>query len=495
MNLSQRVAYNTTLLLASRALVTVSGLIGIVVSTRYLGRARFGEIVTATVFVTVFGSVTDAGLWTVAAREIARAPEQEKRILDNVFTIGIVLSVAAIVVTLVVMELIYSGAAHTDTRLGIEILVAGFVVAAPGGVANAYTVARQQAVPWTAGAAAASVAFVLGLGLSLAAHLGFAGIAASYAVVGVVNVLVPFGFVIRHRRTGLGFDFALWRRLLRWALVQGSLLAAGVIYLRVDTVLLSILSSNDEVARYGLGYRVIDVLVLVPTFMMTTLFPQLARAKPHSERLLALTQGAWSATVLLAVPVLLLTAGLAPEIVTVIGGAPYRSSAGVLELLAVSVVLTFLNAVVFNALIAIGQQAGLLRILLGGLALNIVLNAILIPPLAATGTALTLIITEGVLLCVVWKLYARSGTAPRIHAPGRLIVASGGAAAVIAISRFGIDPRGAQPVLDLVVTAGLSLGAYGLLVRALHAVPPEVTEAISALREPRRPGSPAGGPA
>lgn len=495
MNLSQRVAFNTVLLMAGRALVTVSGLVGIIVSTRYLGRAQFGEIVTATVFVTVFGALTDGGLWTVAAREIARRPEEEDHILANVFTLGIGFSAAAIVLTLVTMALIYSGAAHARTRLGIEILTVGFIVSAPGGVANVFTTVRQQAVPWSAGAAVASIAFLIGLGVTVAAHLGFAGIAASYAAVGMVNLLVPFGFVAARWRMTVRFDIALWRNLLRWALVQGSLLTIGVIYLRIDTVLLSILATNSEVAQYGLGYRVIDVLVLAPGFMMTTLFPQLVRADRHSERLRLLTQGAWSAIVLASVPVLVLTAGLAPEIVAVIGGAGYRSATPVLELLAVSVVLTFLNAVLFSALTALGEQAGLLRLLVGGLGLNVGLNCVLIPLLGARGTAITLIITEAVMLGTVRHLYARHGEVPRVHAPFALAAAGGAAAAVVALSRFVVDPGAALPIVMLILTGALSMLVFALLARLLHAVPPEVREAIAQLGLPRRGGATAQEPA
>lgn len=495
MNLSQRVALNTALLVTSRALVTISGLVGIIVSTRYLGGVKFGQITTAIVFVTVLGFMTDAGLWTVAAREIARRPEQEDSILANVFTIGIVLSVGAIMVTLVAMQLIYPGPARYEIRLGIAILASQFIATAPGGVANAYTVARQLAIPWTVGAAAASLAFLGGLAATLIAHLGFAGIAGSYAVVTVVNLLVPFGFAVRRSSVRLGFDYRLWRQLLRWALIQGSLLATGVIYLRIDTVLLSILGTSTDVARYGLGYRVVDVLVLGPTFVMTTLFPQLARAAPHSQRLRELTQGAWSATALVAVPVLILFGGLAPEIVTVTGGQGFHAAVPVLELLSLSVSITFFNAVLLNALVALGQQAGLLRVLVGVLALNIALNFLLIPPLAAQGTAVTLIVTEAVLLVIVLRLYARWGTAPRIHAPWRLACAGGALAAVVAASRILVQPSSVGPALAvLILTGALGTGLYVLVLRVLRAVPPEVREAVRALRQPRGTGAGLGEP-
>lgn len=495
MNLSQRVALNTALLVASRAMVTISGLIGIIVSTRYLGGVKFGQITTAIVFVTVLGFMTDAGLWTVAAREIARRPEQEDSILANVFTIGIVLSVVAIIVTLAAMELIYPGPARAEVRLGIAILAAQFVATAPGGVANAYTVARQLAVPWTVGAAAAGVAFLGCLAVTLIADLGFVGIAGSYAVVTIVNLLVPFGFVARRSSIRLGFDYRLWRQLVRWALVQGGLLAAGVIYLRIDTVLLSILGTSTDVAQYGLGYRVVDVLVLGPTFVMTTLFPQLARSAPHSERLRELTQGAWSATALVAVPVLILFGGLAPEIVTVTAGQSFHAAASVLELLSLSVSITFFNAVLLNALVALGQQAGLLRVLLGVLALNVALNCLLIPLLAANGTAVTLIVTEAVLLLIVLRLYARWGTAPRIHAPGRLACAGGGLAAVVVASRILVQPSStAAALVVLILTGALGTGLYVLVLRVLGAIPPEVREALRALRQPRGTEAGLGGP-
>ncbi len=90
-NLSQKVALNTALLSRGRVAVTASGLVGTIVATRYLGVDRFGQLLTAVTFVALFGVLTDAGVWTIAAREIAKRPQDERPILTTVSLIGLAL--------------------------------------------------------------------------------------------------------------------------------------------------------------------------------------------------------------------------------------------------------------------------------------------------------------------------------------------------------------------------------------------------------------------
>lgn len=61
-------------------------------ATRYLGIEEFGLLLTAVTFVALFGVLADVGVWTIAAREIAKRPEDEAAILNTVSLIGLALS-------------------------------------------------------------------------------------------------------------------------------------------------------------------------------------------------------------------------------------------------------------------------------------------------------------------------------------------------------------------------------------------------------------------
>ena len=82
-------------------------------------------------------------------------------------------------------------------------------------------------------------------------------------------------------------------------------------------------------------------------------------------------------------------------------GARYRASAGPLAILAWSVVLGFLNYLLWYSLLAAYRERAKLKIMLVGLGLNVALNAALIPTLGPSGAAISLIATD--LLIVTWQ--------------------------------------------------------------------------------------------
>lgn len=481
MNLSQKVALNTVLLTVSRLVVAGSGLAGVILSTRYFGVGRFGELTTAVAFVMLFGPLTDVGVWTVTAREIARHPEDEQRLLGNVFTLGLVLSVLAIAVAVGVMALVYGGADRHLVRVAILILATQMVLTAPGGTTTAYMTAHQRALPAAAGAVAASIAFVVAIVVVVSANLGFEAVAACYALTGVLNGIVQIAFALRSTSLRPRYDYELVLQLARWALPQGAVLGVSVLYFRIDTVLLSLLGSNRDVALYGLSYRVIEFLTLVPNYAMTTLFPEIARCDLHSPRLRMLMQGALSGIVLAVVPILLLFIGFAPEVVKVIGGSSFGAAAGVLRIMVVALVASFVSAAFLQALVALNQQGRLVAILSVVLATNVALNAVLIPRLHATGAALALLSSEMALALLGRRLFARVGSTPSVQRPLRLAGATLAGACVVMALRAVVG-SGADPILVLAVGGTLTLVAFGAAAHVLRAVPIEVTSAVAQMR-------------
>jgi len=492
-NLSQKVAFNTTVLLASRLVVAASGLAGVAVSTRYLGPAEFGQLTVAIVLVSVFGFFTDAGLYTVAARELAKRPDEEHRILANVFAMGLVMSAGALAGALLITFVAYGGSGGALVRTGVLILAVQMLVSAVGGTASAYLIAHQRAVPTALAATASSVIFLGLLFLTIHFDLGFAGLAACFAVSGLVTLLLPV-LALRGVRLGLQRDSALWRQMFAWAVPQAGVLVLGVIYFRLDTFLLSFLSSASEVGRYGVAYRVLEVLTVAPIYLMSTLFPEIARQQPHSARLNEIVQGAFSTVALAAVPVVIVFAIFAEEIVAVAGGPDYLDAAPVVQFLVAAVALLFVNTVFFQSLVALNRQGKLFVLLVAVLVVNVGLNFALIPPLGATGAALSLVISEGAALALALLVFREVGEVPRLRRPLRLLGATALTAGIVLLLRemlpidrpdAGLDASftaALGPLATLVAASGVTAALWAGALLLLDAVPAEVRAGLAALR-------------
>lgn len=490
MNLSQKVAVNTVLLVGGRLAIALSGLVGTIVVTRYLGADRFGQLQTAVAFTALFGVLTDAGVWTIASREIARRPEEEQRILHTASLIGVGLGLLTAVVVVGSAFLVYGGAERSMVRLAIVVLAAPVLLTGPLGTSSAFLAARQLAIPGALAGLLAAIGFLAALGIVIAADLGFAGIATAYTVGALCNAAVP---IVAARRTvslRARWDRPLAVQLLRWALPQGFVVAITAIYVRVDMVLLSLLGTNRDVALYAVSYRVLEFLLLVPVMMSFTIFPELARATPGSERLRMLVQGLFAAVVVVAVPMLCVFVGFAPEVVRIAGGPNFDAAAGVLRLLVVAVAFSFGAGVFFNALIAMDQQGRLARRMGVVLAFNVALNVALIGPLAAHGSALALILSEIASLALAWHLFEREGQTVRLRLPFRLAAAGLASGGVVFGIRLLVAEPARDPVLVLLGGSAVAVLVFAAAAVALRALPVEVTSALAQLRRRR---APAGG--
>jgi O-antigen/teichoic acid export membrane protein len=473
---------NTAILVGGRAAVSASGLVGTIVATRYLGVDDFGQLLTAVTFVMLFGVLTDAGVWTIAAREMARRPDDEQSIMATVSLIGLALSAATLAIVLGASFLIYGGQDRDLVRLGVVIVGTQFLVSGPFGTSTAFMTAHQLAIPGALGGLLAGAGFLVALVVAVAADLGFAGIAAAYAVSALVNAAVPVVAVRRSISLRPRWDRPLATELLRAAVPQGFVMAVTTIYIRVDTVLLSLLASNRDVGLYGVSYRVLEFLLLAPAFATATVFPELARAGTHSERLRMLVQGLFSAVVLLAVPMACIFVGFAPEIVRIAGGPQFDAAAPVLRLLVLAAALSFPATVLFSALVATDQQRKLAEAMAIVLLGNVALNVLLIGPLQARGAALALIVSEAVSLTLAWRLFARVSRPPALQHAGRLVAAAGLCGVPIVLLRLLVDEPAGSPILVVVLGSLAAAAAFAAAAVRLGAVPVEVTSAIAQLR-------------
>jgi len=187
------------------------------------------------------------------------------------------------------------------------------------------------------------------------------------------------------------------------------IMLVGVIYYTIDGVLLTKLSSTEQVGAYGLAYKTIGNLSVVSTALVNVMAARFAEEYAASEERLGRTlRETLKAILLIAVPVATLIWPLSEDIVRFLGSeAMVPLASGPMILVAVAMAIGMLSALISQALIASFQQGVLTRLNTFNLVLNIVLNVVLIPRYGAMGAAAALIASELNGLVVVSILMAR----------------------------------------------------------------------------------------
>jgi O-antigen/teichoic acid export membrane protein len=193
---------------------------------------------------------------------------------------------------------------------------------------------------------------------------------------------------------GRAFDRALARAAVAEAspIWLGTLL--GLVYFKVDVVIVRALAGNAVLGGYSAAYKVFEAVLAFPAVVMAAAFPPLVRAHADPRRqkrgelgvgALLFGLGALTGSVLYLG---------ADRIVALMFGPGFDRAVPSLQILAAAVPFTFLNAGLIPFLIARGLEWRTLAVSAPLVAINVGLNFALVPRLGGPGAALATVAGE-----------------------------------------------------------------------------------------------------
>ena len=179
----------------------------------------------------------------------------------------------------------------------------------------------------------------------------------------------------------------------------------GIIYNKVDTVMLNAMLGDAVAGVYVLGHRALDMMIIVPNLFGTALFPAMARYSFKSP-LDAARLGERSLRFILAAmfPLTLFLVFTARPIIGWLGGsAEFDDSAVVLMIVIWGVPLQAANIIFNRLLITAEREKSFVTIGLVSMITNIVLNSLLIPRYSYYGASAATLVS----LLVSFALHVR----------------------------------------------------------------------------------------
>jgi O-antigen/teichoic acid export membrane protein len=406
MNLTQRVLWNTGAQIAGKLVILVCTLVSVRLTTTYLGVDRFGDYAIVLAIVPVAAVVADLGLSLLLARELARDPERRDALAG---TLAVFRLAGTAVVVVLAAALLLVLPYERDVKLGILLGLTGVFAQSLASLTGPFF---QVALRMDLAAAADVATALVSLGVIVAAtqlDLGFFAVVVSLPAAYAANLVLSILLVHRFWRPRLAFDRALARRLGRTAVPIAALGVLGLLHFRVDSVLLSLLKPPRDVGIYTVAFRYLEWALILPGIFMAAMFPILTAALSRGERdPQEVIERAFNFLLLLALPLALGFVVFAAPLVELVAPRGFEDSVLPLRILAGAVVFTFLNAIFAGLLFALDRQSVLLWLSAGGLALNIVLNLIVIPRWSYNGAAVTTVVTEALGAIGVFLLARRA---------------------------------------------------------------------------------------
>lgn len=456
---------------ALRTVAYVAGLgltlVGAALMIRHLGVEDFGKYVVVTSLIGVVGGISEAGMSNIAVREYSiRAGEDRDRLMANLLGLRIAITLVGV-----------AAAAAFALLAGYEMaMVAGTLLA---GVALLLTMIQQTvSVPLSSSLSFGWVSalefvrqlllvvVVVGLVIAGADLLPFLAAPIPVALlvlvlsIALVRGVVPL--VPAFRRSD-------WFAITRLTAAYSAATAVGAVYVYAAVIATSLVASEQESGYFGASFRIFLILLAVPSLLITTAFPVLARAaRDDRERLDYVLQRLFDIAVIVGCWLAFVTVVGAPLAIDVLAGENFADSVPVLRIHGVAVAFACLALTFGFVLVSLHRHRVILLAAAAGLVLSVGLTLLLVPLLGAEGGAVgTLIVEAGIAGLYAWTLFVRGDFELDLGVPARV------AAAVVPAAALTLVP-GLGPALLVILGSAVFFG----LLWALGGVPDEIFEAL-----------------
>ena len=362
---------NTAIQAASQLVTWILSWILLVMLPRYLGDAQFGKLFFAISYCTIFSTLINLGVNTFLVKEVAvlnpdpDMPEADiaechtrlHALLSNVMTFKIGLAAAIYLIQSIMVYLLPYDSVSREAVLVIGLgTCLGAVVQTLGGAFQGlqYMLGPSVILIIEKTIITAGCAMLLWQGHSLISicWVHTAGASVSFAL--------SLIWLYRRERFGFALDPLLLRRIFIGGLPFLVWVVFGEIYIRIDVLMLSLMTSDAVVGWYGAATRLYGTLLFIPNILTTAVFPAMMRMGSDiadeaafsraSERLMNLVLFA-------AIPISAGTIAVAGPFVRLLYGPGTFENAGPnLQILGVSILLVCIDVVLGTILIARGKE-------------------------------------------------------------------------------------------------------------------------------------------
>ncbi len=327
-------------------------------------RRRSACYILALSLVAIVGGLSDLGLTAIGVREMSvRKGASRRRFAANLLAMRLVVNAVGLAFIIGFAVVANYG---SQLVLGVALAGIGLVLQSLQGTL-AVSLASRLRLGWVTVADlvrqtinALLIIALVAAGAGLVPALA-AAIPASACALLLTVALVRGDMPLRPR---LDWDAA--RELLPAIVPYSVGVAAATIYFRLAVVLVSLITSALASGYFNLSTRIIETLVAVPGLLAGAAFPIFSHAaQDNHDRLAYGVQRVFEVALLVGAATAVALVLGAPIAVRVIGGPRFAPSASILQIQAIGLTLSFVNAVWVYAMLSLGLTRDIMRINLG----------------------------------------------------------------------------------------------------------------------------------
>lgn len=396
---------NTSWMMISQTVLSVSGFIWTILIARYLGVNEFGIYSFAISFASIIGLIIDLGLTTYMIRDVSRKPELSSCYMGKIIPLRIVLSLISFIIGLII--LLVMGKDRITILVSLFFIIESIVMVMGvlyQGEFQAFGKVKYQ----TGGTVINTVVLLTCIIATIYFDLGIIFVAISY-IMGYSAMLIYLVIKgIQHISTPkLSIDFDFWKKSIKISLPFALTTVFTILYYSIDTVMLSLIVGDAATGVYNAAYKIITVLTTFFSVYQNVVFPLMSKMFTDSKEMLKKSfVKSIKYLSLIIIPISFGIMVYSNQIITLFFGEGYILSGDVMKILVWTVCWLFINGAATTLLNSSNKELLVTKIYSIAVVVNIILNATLIPFYSYNGAAFTTVISE-IVICILMFYYIK----------------------------------------------------------------------------------------
>lgn len=394
---------NSSYLLIAQFLVKIVSFFYTVFLARILGVENFGLFTVALSYFSLISAVADFGISRYLIRELARGHKDVSTLVSNI----LILRLTAIAVVFAVFSVGMSILDPNIDRVSLTLiaLLSIFPQAVALTIDGVFVAVNKFKLSAFGLVILSVVTAILGVGL---VYSGFGPMGASAALFfGELLYALFMAFLFWKQKFVFkpAIETKILKEIIVGSLPYGLLGVLGLLYFKIDTILLSYMRGSFETGIYAVAYRFLEAIIFIPSAISTALFPILAKLHDsdpeHVKRIYY--KGLW-VMLILSLPILIGYVLILPVIINFFL-PEYVQSIYALQILSLTIPLMFLHTPATVALLSTDKYIKeVIFISVGTLAFNLVFNILLIPHFGYLAAAFITVLSEALSLLSFYLL-------------------------------------------------------------------------------------------
>jgi O-antigen/teichoic acid export membrane protein len=384
--------YNTSWQLLEYGLKLVASIFVTIYIARYLGPSKFGLISYLMSIIVIFMSIARLGMESILVRELTVNPSNRKNIIGTSFYLIIFGSIISILLMLAGVYFF-----SNDSSIQLYFIILSFIIIFQSSSVIDYNFQSQLNSKYSSLVKSTSLIISSGIKLVLVhinADFFYFVVAISIDHLLVFILLFALHYKINKFNFIFYFKTPVAKSLLKssWPMIISGL--AGMIYTKIDQIMIERLLGMQEVGIYAASAKIFEGWVMIPYIVSISLLPAIINLKKisHKEYEKGLTK-IISLLFWVSFIVATIVSFYSSSIIELTFGKEFSSSSSVLSILIWAALFSTLGSINGRYMTVENYEKKIAKRMLISLILNIFLNLFFILNFGTNGAAYATLIT------------------------------------------------------------------------------------------------------